>query len=235
MHFVKDHHQVLPIWADYRRQLTTPPRLLTLDHHTDTSLPFRTFLKNQFPNDIQLQNDQRQKLLKKIDFLHPETLNTAVAQLSHDEHVLTALQTDIISSACVIAHNARDTDLKTFQEHKVICFSVERNPFGKGLLPREYDQILESPFLESALEHFDTVLGQNNESKLLSSPYILDIDLDYFNTHKSALPEDKSVFLKILKGAGLVTIATEPDYVKKCAVDSDLTADKILAALQSWI
>lgn len=235
MHFVTDHHHVLPIWAEYRRRLTVAPRLLTLDHHTDTSSPFRSFLKKQFPNDVKQQNEQRQKCLQQIDFWNPESIQACLAQLSHDEHILTAVQSGIISAACVIAHNARDTDLKTYQDHQVICYSVERNQSSQGLVATEYDQVLESSFLESALKYFDSVFAQNNELNLLQDPYILDIDLDYFNTHKSALPEDKSVFLKLLRSAGLVTIATEPDYVKKCAIDSDLTADMILASLQSWI
>jgi hypothetical protein len=230
MKVVKSHHQVLSLWAEYRRQRSRAPLLITLDHHTDTSMPFRNYLGKKFPNNKIQQDKERKNILEKISFLEPQSVKEAEGLLSHDEHILTALGCDILSGAFVVAQNARDTDLEVYQQHKVCCYSVARS--GSVATISECHRVLESDFLNMAIEHFNGVRKQNSELELLSQDYILDVDLDYFNTLRGVKPEDAEVYLRLLKGAGLVTVATEPEHVTLCAREVDVTSEKLLESLE---
>ncbi len=230
MKVVKSHHQVLSIWAEYRRRQERAPVLLTLDHHTDTSLPFRNYLREKFPDDKKLQDEERQKLLKQISFTDAESVNLAQSILSHDEHILTALSSDILSAAFVVAHNAMDTDLQIYREHKICCYTVAR--LGSQASLDECDRVLESDFLQSAALHFNQVRRQNGEDDLLSQDYIFDVDLDYFNTLRGVTPENPTFYQELLKNAGLITVAAESEHVLLCARETGVNSAVLLESLK---
>lgn len=228
---VDSHHKVLQAWADYRSQLNKSPRLFTLDHHTDTSKPFRNFIKNLYGNAFANEEQIRNQLIEDIDFLDSVSVHTAIQKLSNDEHIVTAIRSDIISSALVVAQNAMNTNLATYQEHKIVCRSVGGNSNLKTLERFDYDKVIESDFLNEVIQSFNVFFQAINEPILFDGPYVLDIDLDYFNTLNSIRPKDVSKLKELARGAGLITIATEPDYVKKCAVDKSLTSEFLLDEL----
>lgn len=230
MKVVQSHHQVLSIWADYRRRRERAPILITLDHHTDTSLPFRNYLKQKHPDNKQQQDDERQKLLKQISFLNDDSIGAAQALLSHDEHILTALSSDLLSAAFVIAQNAMDTELQVYREHKICCYSVARS--GSQASLSECDRVLEADFLQSALQHFNKVRQQNDEGDVLAQDYILDVDLDYFNTLRGVTPKDPTLYQQLVKNAGLITVAAETEHVLLCAREPDLSSAILLESLK---
>lgn len=188
------------------------PRLVTLDHHTDTSAPFRAYLK-QHPQE------RAADLLAALRFADDASVATALTKLAHDEHVVTALRTDVLSSACVLAQNAMNTDAACLAQHRIICHEVRDD---------QWDRVLESDVLDEAIARFDALLGE----PLLDSAYILDIDLDYFKTFAAITPKDATTFRRLAQGARLITVATEPDFVRRCAVDAGLNSDLLLAGLR---
>lgn len=215
---VDSHHKVLLSWAEYRSGLSTAPRLITLDHHTDTSPPFRNFIKkNHASSDF---SSVQSECLKRIDFMNLKSVSEAIEKLNNDEHIVAAIKTDIISSAFVLAHNAANTNLEVYKEHKIACRTV-----------LDHDTTLESSLLDETFLEFNKILKENSEDSLFTSPYILDIDLDYFNTFKSIDPDDAKTFKTLIKNAGLITVATEPEYVEGCALDKGLTSDFLLNTL----
>ncbi len=224
---VESHHQVLLYWAALRAQLEQPPQLFSLDHHTDTSLPFRSYLKKS-ESQISVE-EQREALLKDMDYAFPQSIESAVLRLDHDEHIMTALRTDIIASAFIIAHNARDTDVQTYRQHKVMCASVDGSENSRTLLAIDCDRVLEDEFLEERVAKLNSLLSSLDEAHLFSKPYILDIDLDYLNTFRSAEPRSAQFLHRIASHAALITIAKESDHVKLCAIDKNLTSDHLLA------
>jgi len=230
MKVVQSHHQVLSLWAEFRRQREQAPLLFTLDHHTDTSLPFRNFLQKKFPQNRERQDEEREILLRQISFRDAKSVDDAVTFLSHDEHILTALNCDILSGAFVVAQNARDTDLEVYLRHKVCCYSVART--GAQASREECDRVLESDFLQTAIEHFNHVRRLNGEDKILSQDFIFDVDLDYFNTLRAVNPQDSQLYRQLSKKAGLFTVAAEPEHVLICAREDGLTSDKLLKSLE---
>lgn len=230
MKVVESHHQVLSVWAEYRRQKQRAPYLITLDHHTDTSFPFRNHLAKKFPNQKSQQDEERQKLLNEISFLKPESVLHAQSLLSHDEHILTALACDILAGVFVVAHNAMDTDLQVYLQHKVCCYSVARG--GRQASLAECDRVLESDFLNQALLHFSKIREQAKEGDLLQQDYILDVDLDYFNTLQGTNPSDAKVYQSLFKNAGLITVALESEHVKLCAREPGLDSSNLLQRLK---
>lgn len=230
---VDRHNKVLPAWADFRARLGEAPRLITLDHHTDTSKPFRNYLRRLGGVDRDQADGLRRKMIADIDFTRPDSVCSAVEKLSNDEHIVTAIETGMISSAFVVAHNAMTTDLATYRTHRIMCHSVDRTQKARRVAREDCDRVLESSFLNEVLVSFNALLAQADEPGLFDSPYILDIDLDYFTTWRSIAPHDANTIRTLVQGAGLITIATEPEYVKTCALDADLSSEAVLLRLEA--
>ena len=228
IYVVERHHEVLPAWAQYRRSLRQAPVLVTLDHHTDTSPPFRRHLGQHASADAHL--DLRTQWLREIDFREHRTLVRACERLNNDEHIVTAIASDIVSAAMVVAHNAADTGASVFQEHRIVCRGVDVS--RTNVRAEDCARVLESDFLHPRLKDFDAILRAAGEQPLGERPYILDIDLDYFNTLSAVQPQDAAVFRSLVAGAGLVTIATEPEYVRNCALEAGLNSELLLQMLR---
>ncbi len=232
MVIVESHHHVLRAWAEYRVKLNTAPRLITLDHHTDTSAPFRTYFKSTPAADAERLRTQ---WLGAMDFNNLDTIETAMSKLDHDEHIVAAIECGIISSAFVVAHNARDTDQEIYRKHRIACVGVDRKINSSGLIKSDCDKVLESSFLRESIAAFNRVLDAVGEPELLTKPYIFDIDLDYLNTLDSIVPLDSTVLRTLAGNAGLITIARETQHVRLCAMDENVTSDFLLPRLKALL
>lgn len=236
---VEHHHEVLPYWAAFRSTQASAPRLLTLDHHTDTSRPFRRYLRRQaraqgqqLSEEMELQRSR--ELVASLDHSDASTIEAVMEKLGNDEHVVAAIGADIIRSACVIAHNAADTDQDIYLEHKIICRGVDEYQRAGRTRPQP-DNVLESDFLIRRLRDFDDILRALDEPLLRDAPFILDIDLDYFNTMRAVRPETPELIRALAEEAALLTVATEPEFVTHCAVEPGVTWTRLLADLRELL
>lgn len=75
---------------------------------------------------------------------------------------------------------------------------------------------LESTFLQGRLDFIETITKSAGVPGLFEAPFILDIDLDYFNTRKAVQPADHLVLHELIRRAKIITIAREPSCVKTC-------------------
>ena len=164
---VENHHQVLPAWAQTRRNSSAPLPVWTLDYHTDTMPCFR----GNFPPP------------QDGDWQNPDLVADAVANLRHDEHFDWALRAGILSEAH-IGICGENTDIIA---HPAI--SVRR----PAELP-EPETILNAPEdARSALENFLSDTSLRQMFPRLPRPgekYILDIDCDCILCRKALFPVD---------------------------------------------
>lgn len=98
------------------------------------------------------------------------------------------------------------------------------------------DQALESDFLRRHLELIEDITKSAGVPGLFEAPFILDIDLDYFNTRRSVQPTNPDIFHDLIRRAEIITIAREP----KCVTDlqkpgEQLTSDWLEAELKQQI
>ena len=154
--------------------------------------------------------------------------------INNDEHIVAAIGADIIRSAFVIAHNAADTDQEIYLEHKIICRGVDEYQCAGRMRPQP-DNVLEADFLARRLQDFDEILKALDEPLLRDAPFILDIDLDYFNTLRAVRPNAPDLIQMLAQEAGLLTVATEPSFVTHCAVEPGVTWTRLLSDLKSLL
>lgn len=81
------------------------------------------------------------------------------------------------------------------------------------------DIVVDDRFLTEFFKVIYEFTGKDfrNEMCLLEGKYILDIDLDAFTSDKSLQIENHNIFYKLIKNAGIITIAREKDCVELCS------------------
>lgn len=178
---------------------------------------------------------EQKELLSKIKFQNEQSVSEAIKKLNNDEHIVAAISVNIVSEALIVAHNAYNTDLSIYKQHKIICSSVGEVVRNRKPSREDCDLVLESSFLDKKLNYFNKILAEAYEVPLFEKPFILDIDLDYFNTFRSLQPEDASLFKLLCKNAEVVTVATESEYVEHCSLDEGLTSGFALEKLKKLV
>lgn len=118
VYFFESHHYALIPWAMLRSQMNHSPILLSLDHHTDTHSPF---LHSSYNRTTQKLDEEYVEIeLKKIDFKNLNTIESALSKLRNDEHIKTAIETDIINKAFIISHsNMSDEPLSSEEDERI--------------------------------------------------------------------------------------------------------------------
>ncbi len=222
--------------------------LITFDEHTDTFPPLlryrNTHLGRTDSKLIELLDNLRtilsekilQKLLLPEGYLKSERnirgyydLDLA-CKLWHDEHITTAMMLDIINEAFICCHlsdvpfdnidSERVTDLYKNIHYLKDAFEVDTVSLNHvGDIPKalkELDYIYQ--LREKNIS--DTRINTFYDSGLkIESPYILDIDLDYFRDISVLdYPLDTyRAFGDLVNHADCITIATEPECVKEAS------------------
>lgn len=98
------------------------------------------------------------------------------------------------------------------------------------------DAAIESCFLRERLECIENICRTGGVAGLGDEPFILDIDLDYFNTRKSIAPDDASVFHDLIRRSAAITLARESGCVQSCQLQGEeLNSDYIEDALKEHI
>ena len=129
---VESHHHVLFAWAEFRRTVTDPPFLISLDYHEDNIIPFRSYLAHDRTSVI--PREEHQYLAEQIDFANESTIEEAIDKLKHDEHIWTATATDIIKAAFVINYQSGSDEPLSVEEQAYIN-SQSWEKIVKGIPP----------------------------------------------------------------------------------------------------
>ncbi|MGK8200592.1 UPF0489 family protein [Burkholderia cepacia] len=250
VYIVKDHHHVLGGWAEVRRRQeqagTGAPTLLTLDHHNDTRPPFDNhcyWTVHPAPGmvvdrDTVAINAMADGLLNDLTWTTKASVNRAIANLKHDEHILAAIRTGILSRALVIHLEPAGTPAEHVHLARSGCDSIgcTKAPHDNACAIARADQVLESRHLDHELRVLDAKARANGEPGALDEPYILDIDLDYFHSENAIAPKDPATFYRLAQGALAITIAKEPGCVKSLRLPgSKITGKSLLADMLQQI
>ena len=205
------HHEVLPVWAEYRRSRSAAPDVLTLDFHTDVL----SCLRRGVPApDGAVWRD-------------PAAVEAAVRVLRHDEHLDWALRGGLIRRAVVVAF----APCAAPPEHPGL--TVRRFPGVPGLT-----ELINSPevFRECAARALtDRVLTAVLPEGLPEPGFILDIDCDVVPCRRALEPGAHGVFDALIRRAGLVTLSREDDWVRVLRPPGEeLTGAEIARILETY-
>lgn len=101
---------------------------------------------------------------------------------------------------------------------------------------RHADIAIESDYLDAKMEVIDRMSLSCVQNSFRERDYILDIDLDYFRTEKSARPDDARTFYRLIRNAKAITIATEPDFIGYEKLDGEnISSETLLPEIISHI
>lgn len=205
------HHQVLRPWCALRRTLDFAPRVLSFDFHTDTlSGTSRGLLPPQNGDYADLQ---------KVEF--------SIRELHHDEHFDWALRSGTVSRVwiCSIAPQNGPCAHPGMQVRSPVFPGGDVNAVFQD--PDQCRPILENLFSGPVLERMfpDFFAGD--------TPFILDLDCDFFLTEKMLSLVREPVFANLVHSALLITLSREEDWVRLLRLPGEkLTADFIVRSLQ---
>lgn len=212
--------------------------LLTFDEHTDLHPPLRHWIYSQGCSDQ--ARTYANKLLEKARNNDDEVSFRHLVDLtSNDEHITTAINLGITNNAYIASHNRYLISDCLKNKYGWIYDKIHQlyeyfggigwpsNLYGIDII----DRILQ--FLNSNKYNFSDSTIRNLRSGLtdLSSDYILDIDLDFFQTpfFLDMGMREFTLFCDLIKGAKAITIATE----RNCVDCQNETYQSIYAEIDS--
>tara|TARA_R110002072_G_scaffold187924_1_gene344710 strand:- start:117 stop:878 length:762 start_codon:yes stop_codon:yes gene_type:complete len=235
---VDHHHEVLPAWAHAHRRHKAPLPLVTFDYHTDLHGAFLSyaFVKGGMREGDDVIFQIAEDRLKVIDLSEEKSIQDAVNDLRHDQHIDCAIRLGVISHA-FISLGRRDAGM----EHSDATI-FEYEPCYPGCSKSIHDENCDTPRAnlvidDSVLEARLSAIG--NAFQWENSPYILDVDLDVFSNSASISPPSANCFYELIRGADVITIAREKvcveDVETGCCIEPGLTVDFLEAKLLEHI
>lgn len=263
----ESHHFALYPWALLKREFfNSSVNLFSFDYHTDTINPFRKFSYNS--KDMSINEKLQKELIKEINFQDDSSLRNAIAKLNHDEHILAAIQSGIIEHAFIISHLGSEKPLSYEEKERIDkCYTPEAilqkvegtyritpreerhyppsDIYMTDFLMSDYDDgnevaniLLDDVFLQQHISVMSRMSGMINLEGNMETPYILDIDLDYFTSKYSLFPNNINIFSKLVQNAKIITIAKESVCVELCScgnVNSEYLLEKLLLLLEKCL
>lgn len=228
------HSSAIIPWAHYRRNHAGPCPLVTLDRHTDTMTPFLrwAYWNVEPPHVREKWEPVRKRRIEEFVLANDQCIELAAKDLWNDEHIQAAIELHIVSEAFIVAFNSPSKDNRRQELH----YLPSNCHHGCGKRPHDDECVRRHSDLAIADAHLAPLLTGNRSWKLLydsGSKFILDIDLDYFRTQKALRPDSHEFFSSLAKRASIITIATEPNYVKDSRLDEDVDSESSLSALIS--
>lgn len=120
------------------------------------------------------------------------------------------------------------SDAYTFDQHECVD--------GDAAIVRHRDRAIEDAHISIRLGDLRQMSHTSGLPWFEHNPYVLDIDLDYFNTWKSINPDYCSVFYQLIRNSSGITIAKESDCVEMLRREcEEITSDYLLARMRQHI
>lgn len=237
IHCVDHHHQVLAAWAEYRRANPgkPAPHLVTLDHHTDTQLAFL----RAYPGarmGMTLDNSEMEiwvaPHLTRLGTCQPSDVEQAIHMLAHDEHIDAAEKAGIIAGTFILLTGdgiARSDKQRIHRPRRII---IEGEKYNTCDEVASAALTLEPETVNPLISMIEDTIGKPLEDV----DYILDIDLDTFQSERAARPDDEAAWHRLIRGAALITVAMESGCVEEGRIDNEtITAASLLDIIRHHV
>lgn len=216
------HHEVLRAWCRHRRTVDSPPVAVTFDHHTDTLPAFSRAAASEA---------ERKARIARFDWRSDESIESALRELRHDEHLDLALRGGVISRSIVIAHSTENIIAETLHP-RIRVVADETWPELNFLLnhPEEFrplaDRVFDSGWLAARFAGAEFAPGE-------TPGFLFDLDLDYLLTADALAPADGTLLQTMLRNAALVTVSREEEWLRLLRIDPEVTPELLLTQLRS--
>lgn len=232
--FVEHNHQeVLKHWIKYHLSSGTSPVLISFDFHTDTKEAFTHYSYkvsggSGFMPDYKKGKEIRKQMLSEADI----SKNDFLVYLNNDEHIDFAIKREIITSAYLITfwgptgNRVDSCNKKVFYINNACFNKCIKESHNDDCTRIKSERCIENDELHTCLDRIDIDYGDN---------FILDIDLDFFNTIKSVKPDNTDIFYHLIRQAKIITIATEPFFVDDCKLDEEVDSEYLLKEILKHI
>jgi len=258
--FEKHHEAIIP-WQKISLNLTQKPALITLDCHMDTSLALLNYtyhklriVKNyqgqiQKVNEILSQPYDINQMVQKLK--HDEQIDFAI-RANFISHAYVISHFTDPQSTMKSLEEKKWSNEKNKPENK-FTFNIPKPIDVNYVLPDNkiieldnnifhsldiYDEKLKKNLaIEDIILHYKINKIQTINCSIFGKNYnfldnfILDIDLDYFNTIDSINPQNKSIFYNLIRHAKAISIAKESSFVEELKLDNELSVDFLLKKL----
>jgi len=265
IYIFENHNEAIIPWQQISSLLNSQPALLTLDYHTDTHLGLLNYIYNVLniqgdyqqqvkkSNEIsshpfntleiveKLRNDEQIDFSIKANFI---SHSYVISQSTNNMFTIKSLEEQIWWN-------------EKMKPQNMFNFNIPK-PIGKNYILPENKIIELDNDIFNILEIYDERLQKDLviDDKVLSykiskimnincsifgsnydflNNFILDIDLDYFNTLNAINPEEKNIFYSLIYKAKAITIAKESYFVNDLKLDKTLSVDFLLERLLNHI
>ena len=210
IHVVDLHHHVLRPWCMKRRELPFAPRVLSFDFHTDT---LSALSRGVTPP----QNGAYSSM---------QCVEDALQTLHHDEHFDWALRSGTVSQV-FICSIAPQNGAYGHEGMQVYSPDLSRGVNGIFQDPDSCREMLDHMLSDEAL--LPVLSGFQEEG----TPFILDLDCDFFLTEKMVDSVKSPFFSCLVRSALMITLSREDDWVRLLRLPGEvLTADSIVHTLR---
>lgn len=193
VYIFQDHATAFIAWTRIHQTLPSPPYVVSLDRHTDTHTAFMWRLGMLKVGDFDRFIAAQKEMVKNINLSNETSIAESMRYLQHDEHIHAALLRGVISFAFVVSRRAGGAEISDIDE-------------------RIYERRIECGTLEDSMlvPVLDDIEKVRSKLIPLVNEFVLDIDLDYFESSESVSPCNCAGFFSLVKNAKAITIAEEP-------------------------
>ena len=251
MFIFEKHNEAIIPWDSISKVLVNKPALLTFDYHTDTHLALlrstykrlngaeHTIIKEEVNrilsrpfniNDMlkELRNDEQ------IDFAIQTNIISHAYVISHQTNTFTIRSEEEkrwFAEKYKIESRINGFNIPKpksinyiFPENKI--FELDNDNFHDDLEVYDEKKIRSLALEDRNLEYKMLKIKEINKSIFgknynFRENFILDIDLDYFNTLDSINPKSINIFYSLIRESKAITIARESYFVNDCKLENE--------------
>lgn len=215
------------------------------------------FVYDHAHGNLEKSLDRIAERVAQIDPRNEEHIRLAVADLRNDEQIDAAIRLGLFDFAFCFNNQRKNTrsieeeayladefyflseppqppftygvpDRKIYELAEVCVVGCQERGHGDECYRKHADQVLESTMLNQLIAKANIFAKPAGINSITELDYVLDIDLDYFRSFKGLEPENHQTFYQLVRRSVGITIATEPNYVKRERIDEELTSEYAL-------